>query len=276
MISKKDCIQKYEEYKETFQKIPKAREYFKFAGFHKSKLIEIYGDDAYSKLQIECGDNANKLNLKRTPLAKIMRQYGDLSIELGKLPSSAHWIHRRLKPSVSGLEKAPHFIKWSEFPLKFKAWVEQDGVTGYKEVLEYASHLTDKQRLKTGESDREFERVIQEIRIWSPARRRNSEGEYKIELRKHLEKMNYVLNEEFGESNYDLLVNKKYAIEIKKDPQQSDYDRLFGQLARHLQHQVHVIALIMDAPSEDKLSNFKLLVDKYLNRDNRFVEVIKK
>jgi hypothetical protein len=84
------------------------------------------------------------------------------------------------------------------------------------------------------------------------------------------------MNEEFGESNIDLLVNKKYAIETKKDPQLSEYDRLFGQLARHLQHQRNVIALIFDAPSEDKFSNFVLLVDKYLNREESFVEVIRK
>lgn len=197
-------------------------------------------------------------------------------MELGKLPSSSHWIHHGLKPSISGLEKPPHFIKWSEFPLKFKTWAEQEGMDRYKKVLEYINCLTDQSKSKMDKNDREFQKIIDDIRMWSPARRRNSEGEYKIELRKHLEKVGYELNEEFGESNFDLLVNKKYAVEIKKDPQQSDYDRLFGQLARHLQHQINVIALIMDAPSEDKLSNFRLLVDVYLNKDNKSVEVIKK
>jgi hypothetical protein len=84
------------------------------------------------------------------------------------------------------------------------------------------------------------------------------------------------MDEEFGESNVDLLVNGKHSIEIKKDPQLGEYDRLFGQLARHLQHQRNVIALIFDAPSEDKLSNFVSLVDKYLNREESFVEVIRK
>jgi hypothetical protein len=91
-----------------------------------------------------------------------------------------------------------------------------------------------------------------------------------------LEMMGYRLNEEYGESNFDLLVDRRYAVEIKKDPQQSDYDRLFGQLPRHLQHQKKVIALIMDAPSEDRIENFRVLVDVYLNRGDKFVEVIKK
>ena len=68
----------------------------------------------------------------------------------------------------------------------------------------------------------------------------------------------------------------KVAIEIKKDPQLSDYDRLFGQLARHLQHQLLVIVLILDAPSQDKFSNFASLVDEYLNRGAKQIEIIKK
>jgi hypothetical protein len=41
---------------------------------------------------------------------------------------------------------------------------------------------------------------------------------------------------------------------------------MFGQLARHLQHQLNIIALIMDAPSEDKFENFVLLVGTYMNK----------
>jgi len=65
-------------------------------------------------------------------------------------------------------------------------------------------------------------------------------------------------------------------IEIKKDPSSTEYDRLFGQLARHLQHQLNIIALVMDVPSEDKLDNFSSLVDIYLNKDKKNIEVIKK
>jgi hypothetical protein len=84
------------------------------------------------------------------------------------------------------------------------------------------------------------------------------------------------MNEEFGESNFDLLVSKKYAIEIKKDPSLSEYDRMFGQLARHLQHQPKIIALIMDAPSEDKFGNFALLVNTYMNKGDKAIEVVEK
>ncbi len=128
-VTKEFCIQKYMEFKEKHHRIPLFREYCKFAGFHHRELTMIYGENPYSKLQVECGDSVNKLNLERMPTETIMQQYGDLALELGKLPSSSIWIHRGLKPSISGLEKA-HFIKWSEFPMKFKAWAEEQRSVG--------------------------------------------------------------------------------------------------------------------------------------------------
>lgn len=276
MGSKEDCIQKYEGFKKEHGRIPKYREFLEYAGVNKRVLIRIFGDDAYSKLQVECGDTANKLSLERVPREKIMQQYGDLVLELGKLPSSSIWIHRELKPSIEGLGKEPHNIKWSEFPDKFEAWVKETKASGYERVLELINRGSSKKKTKTENADREFEELIQAIRVWSPARRRNSEGEYKVELRMHLKSLRFRLNEEFGESNFDLLVNNKYAIEIKKAPNLSEYDRMFGQLARHLQHQSKIIVLIMDAPTEDKFENFVLLVDTYMNKDEKIVEVIKK
>src|SRR5438552_945792 len=276
MIAKEYCKRKYVEYKESHQGTPKKDDFFKFAKIPERQLVSLYGRDAYTKLQEECGDEANKLNLERTPKETIMRQYGDLSLELEKLPNSSDWLHHRLRPSISGLGKAPHFIKWSEFPSKFQEWVKEENITGYDKVLGYTNESAIGLKTKTERQDAEFERVLRDIRLWSPGRRRNSEGEYKIELWAHLKSLGYRMDEEFGESNVDLLVNKKHAIETKKDPQLSDYDRLFGQLARHLQHQRNVIALIFDAPSEDKFFNFVSLVDKYLNKEESFVEVIKK
>lgn len=280
MISKDDCVRKYNEYKDNHRRIPKAEDFYEFAGINKRELQRVFGRDAYTELQKECGDEVNKWNLERTPRERIMRQYGDLALEtlerLRVLPNSSDWIHRGLRPSISGLEKKPHFIKWSEFPSKFTEWVETEHVNGYEKVLDYINESTNKKsKAKTEKRDREFEKIVSAIRLWSPGRRRNSEGEYKIELRKHLESIGYEVNEESGESNVDLLINKRHAVEIKKDPQLSEYDRLFGQLARHLQHQRRVIALILDAPSEDKFSNFVSLVDTYLNKE-KTVEVIKK
>lgn len=275
-ITKEILIRKYNELKNEKGKTPGAKEFCKYAGIHGRKLIEIYGEDAFSKLQIDCGDDASKLHLIRTPLEKIMRQYGDLAMELGKLPSSSNWIHKKLRPTVSGLEKQPHFIKWSEFPEKFTNWVESNGITEYEKVLELINDSAVNINSIKNKTDDVFVKIINDIRNWSPAIRRNSEGEYKIELRKHLESLGHILNEEYGESKFDLLIEKKYAVEIKKSPNLGEYDRLFGQLARHLQHQKNVIALIMDVPREDNYTNFVELVDEYLSKDQKLIEVIKK
>lgn len=275
MISKDYCVQKYKEYKDNYGRTPKKEDFYEFARVHERALTKVFGRDAYTKLQKECGDKPNKLNMERTPIEKIMKQYGDLALKLRELPNSSDWIHNDLRPSISGLEKI-HSIKWSEFPSKFKEWTELERISGYEQVADYIIDSTAKAKTKPEKRNDEFGKLISDIRAWSPARRRNSEGEYKIELRKHLESLRYRLNEEFGESNIDLLINSKYIIEIKKDPQLSEYDRLFGQLARHLQHQLRVVALIFDAPSEDKFSNFAFLVDAYLNKNEKTVELIKK
>lgn len=273
MTTKEICITKYQEYKATYNRIPKYDEYLKFSGIPKRHLIQLFGKDAYSHLQIECGDKASKLNLIRTSNDKIMRQYGDLSIELGRIPTTSDWIYKGYKPSTSGLEKTPHNIKWSEFPSKFKEWLEKENIKEYKKVLSYIEQKFPK---TSNKESKEFIKVINEIKNWSPGRRRNSEGEYKIELRKYLESLHHNVKEEYGESNLDLLIDGKFAIEIKKDPRLDDYDRLFGQLARHLQHHNEVIALIMEPPTGDKLCNFELLADLYLNTKNKSVIIIRR
>lgn len=276
MTSKDDLIRKYKEYKDKHQAIPKFEDFCKFAGIPRRQLASLFGRDAYAKLQHECGDEANKLILERTPREAIMRRYGDLALKLGELPNSSDWMHSGLKPSISGLEQTPHFIKWSEFPQKFSEWIKTEGIHGYEKVLDFISKSPAKPNSKIESRDREFEKIIADIRSWSPGRRRNSEEGYKVELRGHLKSLGYEVNEESGESNVDLLISKKHMIEIKKDPNLGEYDRLFGQLARHLQHQLRVIALIFDAPSEDNFSNFASLVDSYLNKEKKTVEIIKK
>ncbi len=71
MISKEACIKKYKEFKKEYGRIPKLREFLKYAVVQQRVLIKFFGDDAYSKLQVECGDIANKLILERTPREKL-------------------------------------------------------------------------------------------------------------------------------------------------------------------------------------------------------------
>lgn len=81
MITKEYCKQKYMEFKGAHRRIPLRKEFVKFAQIPNRRLEVLYSRDAYSKLQQDCGDEANKLSLERTPKEKIMRQYGDLVLE---------------------------------------------------------------------------------------------------------------------------------------------------------------------------------------------------
>jgi hypothetical protein len=284
MTSKEEFIQKYREYKSQHHTIPKARDFLKFAGVHSGVLTRLYGRDASSKLQQECGDEANKLSLVRMPLEAIMRQYGDLALRLNeslntsdwKLPNTSDWMQSGLKPTLSGLKQPPHSIVWSEFPRKFSDWIESEGIKGYEKVIEFIALSPAKSKSSAQERDREFEKLVGDIRSWSPARGRNKEETYKVELRGHLMNLGYEVNEEFGESNIDLRINKKYMVEIKKDPNLGEYDRLFGQLARHLQYHPFAIAVLFEAHRDDIYNNFAALVDSYLNKEKKTVEIIKK
>ena len=205
-----------------------------------------------------------------------MRQYGDLARELGGLPVRAEWDHRGLRPKAESLLRRPHFIKWSELPFKFREWVESENINDYVDVIGWIKLPPQTTQVSREKLDSDYERLVRDVRYWSPARRRNTEEPYKVELRMHLKSLGYSVNEEFGESDVDLLVSRKFAIETKKAPNLAEYDRLFGQIARHLQHGEWVIAVIMDVPREDQYQNFMSLVDEYLNKDGKFVEVMKK
>lgn len=181
-----------------------------------------------------------------------------------------------MKPSVEGLRKKPHSLKWSELPEKFLEWVDSNQVSGFDKAVRVIKTSGRFNTFQRKNDEPRFARLLKVIREWTPARRRNSEGEYKIELRKHLESLRYELNEEYGESKNDLLVQSTYTIEVKKDPDLGEYDRLFGQIARHLQHQLKVIVVIHEGTRGDKYDNFAALVDKYFNVGEMSVEIIKK
>jgi hypothetical protein len=277
MLTKDACVQKYKECKRSKKGgIPGSLEFLKYAGIDKRKLSRLFGPSAYSKLQDEAGDNPNRLQMERTPYATIMQRYGDLVMDVGAVPPYAEWDMRGLKPTEAGLRSKPHNMKWSDLPTKFVEWVRTNSISGFENALEIIAKSSRAAANTPKDGDRDFSRLINNVRSWTPARRRNSEGEYKIELRKHLESLDYKLNEEYGESQFDLLVEKEYTIELKKDPDLAEYDRLFGQVARHLQHSQKVIVLIIAATRKDKYDNFVVLVDKYLNVGQDLVDVIKR
>jgi hypothetical protein len=277
MFTKENCVQKYNECKLNKNgELPEYREFLRYSGIPAGQLTRLFGSSAYTKLQKEAGDAPNQFGQERTSFERIMEQYGRLVTELGFLPPYSEWDHRGLRPTRTGLNKKPHSMNWSELPVRFVEWAKTNKIQGFDNAIQIIEKSRPTHAQETEKVEPGFLGLIRDVRAWTPARRRNNEAEYKIELRKHLESLNHTLNEEFGESKYDLLVRGQYAIEIKKDPNLSEYDRLFGQLARHLQHRFKAIVLILEATNNDRYDNFTALVDKYLNIDKNSVEIVKK
>ena len=222
MITKLEAIKLYHSIKIQLGKLPTYSEFIKISGLSRNALEKLYGSSSFSKLQQECGDLPNKLELVRTSLDEIMLQYGDLASELGNLPKAADWTHKGCRPSENGLSKPPHSINWSQMPIHFKTWAKSSAK--YAEVLSWIPAIEPAQV----KSNTKLDKLLADIREWSPDRRRDVEETYKVELRNQLRMLKYELTEERGDSNVDLVVNNTFAIETKKEPALADYDRMFG------------------------------------------------
>ena len=272
MITKLEAIKLYHSIKIQLGKQPNSQEYFMESGLNMQILIKIYGSSSFSKLQLECSDEPSKWGKDRTSIDEIMMQYGDLAMELNSLPKQADWIHKKCRPMPANISKPPHNIPWPHMPIHFKAWAMPS--EKYVPVLSWipdTEHTQIKNNINT-----KLEKLLTDIREWSPDRRRNVEETYKVELRNQLRTLKYELTEERGDSNVDLVVNNTFAIETKKEPALADYDRMFGQIARHLEQYSTVIAVIFDVPRQDQFVTFQTLVDKHFNPVETKVLVIKK
>jgi hypothetical protein len=250
-VTFKDQYQKLKELNKGKKSLK--NDFLKFCKVSELHLIKVFGKDAYSKLQQECGDNPNKLPMKRTSMTQILDQYGQLVRKHQRLPVTSDWIEADYYPRLDGLIKV-HNLKWHDmlttFVKEYSAKVEWKDVI---EILNKSDHS-----LTSFKSNKTFNEIVEKLNSWTPDRKRIIEEGYKIELRNYLEKY-FNLEEEVGESNPDLLINKKYPIEIKKDPNQSEYDRLLGQMIRHNKLYGNAIAVVTNISSEDRYKKFQKL-----------------
>jgi len=253
MDIKTTYINKYLELKETNgDKKPLKKQFLEFSGISELYLTKAFGKDAYSKLQQACGDDANKLNLKRTSITQILDQYGQLIKTHQRLPSSSDWIEADFYPRLDGLRKV-HNLNWAILQSKF--------LETYANKVEWKAEIIVKASIKPllkNKSDKTFNEILEKLNEWRPDRKRIIEEGYKIELRNYLDKY-FNIEEEVGESNPDLLIQKKYPIEVKKDPTQSEYDRLLGQMIRHNKLYGSAIAVVTSISSEDRFKKFQIL-----------------
>jgi arginine deiminase len=101
-MDKEKFIKQYKKLKDLNKgRKPLYKDFLKFCGIDKRKLYEVFGKNAYSKLQEECGDNTNRLLMARTPINQILNQYGELVRKSNSLPVGADWMQAKLKPSAN-------------------------------------------------------------------------------------------------------------------------------------------------------------------------------
>ena len=59
------------------------------------------------------------------------------------------------------------------------------------------------------------------------------------------------------------MINNKIPVEIKKNPNQSAYDRLLGQMVRHHRSKKCVIAVICDVRRREQFEDFNHNVESF-------------
>jgi len=96
---------------------------------------------------------------------------------------------------------------------------------------------------------------------WIPRQRRRLEEGYKAELAEYLRSHGYPkTREEEGASNADIFVDNVLPVEMKKNPDQGELDRMSGQMQRMIDEFGQVIAcVIQTGPGLDRIERFKKL-----------------
>ncbi len=113
--------------------------------------------------------------------------------------------------------------------------------------------------------DRNLVQIIQE---WVPTKRHRSEGEYQTELRSLLEyKYQFNVKEEAGETQVDILVENEKPIELKKNPNRGDFDRLSGQIERHIEKYGKLIIVICQLQHRDLYNEYKSRFEERFSSD---------
>lgn len=101
--------------------------------------------------------------------------------------------------------------------------------------------------------------IAQEIEQWIPKQRFRSEEAYEAALAEYLEGRGIAAPEQQGACLVDILAAHSTGIEIKLKPNRSEYDRLVGQVKRHLGEYDNVIVLIIQPDKRDLLKEYMSL-----------------
>ena len=107
-------------------------------------------------------------------------------------------------------------------------------------------------------TDTQIQSLEEIIQNWVPARRYKTEEGYQTELRTVLEhKYEYIVQDEAGPTQVDILVNDSIPIELKKNPKRDDFDRLSGQVDRNIELYGKIIVVICQLETRDLFIEYK-------------------
>lgn len=165
--------------------------------------------------------------------------------------------------SVTAIPNGQLRILFSEGNINVKdgfwTWVDEfleelDGY-GFKQLKLNAPKWITKRPLDQAMAH--YNDIIQAIKNWIPKQRYKSEEAYEAGLAEYLVGLGIHAPEQQGSSLTDILALYGIGIEIKVNPDRSEYDRLVGQIVRQLEEYGLVIALIVRPEKRDLLDEYR-------------------
>lgn len=106
-------------------------------------------------------------------------------------------------------------------------------------------------------TEEDFLGLVRNIEGWSPLKRHRTEEGYQMDLRQFLEyQCGYQCRLE-GIEMADIVVGDAFPVEVKKNPTQSSYDRLLGQLTRMHRAKSFAVGVICDVRRLEMFLDFK-------------------
>lgn len=238
-----------------------------------------------TEFQTYCGLEANKSSIDgKIPDNSLLRTFYELCIAENRILNQVklrkcvrddkfpiHTLENRFGGMLGIQERL-----WA-YAIENNCDAEIRNLPGWKIVLDNSINYSESPMI-LGSAGRLFEQVCATLSKWSPARRRNSEEAYKSELSIYLKHSGSVqirqetIREEKGDSLCDIAIGQDIGIEIKKSPSLSEYDRCFGQIARHLKSYQKVVVVIFDVPRQEQFEDFCRMIDQYYKSSVRVIK----
>ncbi|NPD87379.1 MAG: hypothetical protein HGN29_01565 [Asgard group archaeon] len=131
----------------------------------------------------------------------------------------------------------------------------------------------EKQIVEDKKVDEELHEIADIISNWVPDMRYIHEEGYQAELSSLLKlKHGFKVQKEVGATQIDILVNDTIPIELKKNPNRGDFDRLSGQIIRNIDTYGKLIVVICQLETQELFMEYKSsLGNRYSSEELVFI-----